>query len=589
MLLAKPGFALAAILTLALGIGANALVFALIDGVYMRDLPYRQSSELVDVYSSMAMFGGGYDTVSVPDYVDIHAQVPALEDSALYTGASFNMAEGGTPERLQGARVTPSLFSTLGVGAASGRVFGADDAVVGRDRVVVLSDALWRNRFDADPNILARSLRLDGESYRVVGVMPPGFMFPRVDVGLFVPYSFAPSQLADDQRGVNDSQIVARLAPGATTDQVDAQIAAVVQHNIERTAGKDGDSYAHWVKESGLRFGARPLRDQLSGRNADELFLLQGACALVLLIALANVANLLLTRLSSRRSELAMRNALGARRSDVARQLIVEALLLAVTGAVAGLVLASFGLRIVAASGLLPAWAHFAIDLRTIAFTLGLAVTACVLFGLTPAFVSARVSTQGTLRESARSQGGGRTAKRVRATLVVVQLALAVALLAGAGLLLRSFANATQQNPGFDGNDVLTAHLTLSKTSYRDDAARARGLRNMLDALRALPGVEKAGATTKLPFSGENGGVTFRVVGRADDGSIPNAALRSVDENFFATLKIPALRGRTFEAADWNSPALGVVVDETFANRFFPNGDGVGQRITHRRRVRSRA
>ncbi len=580
-LMARPGFAFAAILTLALGIGANTLVFALIDGVYMRDLPYRQSSALVDVYSSMSKFGGGFDTLSIPDYVDLHTQVPALADSALYTGANFYLAEGGAPERIEGLRATPSLFSTLGVGAASGRVFAADDAVVGRDRVVILSDTLWRNRFDADPNILARSLRLDGESYRVIGVMPAGFMFPRVEAGLFVPYAFKQEQLSDDQRGVNDSQMVGRLAPGATIAQLDAQAAAVIRHNIERTAaGKDGDSYKHWVTESGLRFGARPLRDQLSGRNAGELILLQGACALVLLIALANVANMLLTRQSARRSEFAMRNALGARRSDVARQLTIEALLLAVAGAAVGLVLAWFGLRIVAASGLLPAWAHFAIDARTAAFTLALAVVSCVLFGLAPAFASAQAFAQAALRESARTQGSGRAAKRVRATLVVVQLALAVALLAGAGLLLRSFANATHQDPGFASTDVLTAHLTLPKSTYPDDAAKARGARRILDALRALPGVETVGATTKLPFSGENGGLAFRVDGREDDGSIPNAALRSVDENFFASLQIPLLRGRTFESADWNARTLSVIVDETFAHRFFPDSDAVGQRIT---------
>ncbi len=580
-LCARPGFAAAAILTLALGIGANALVFALIDGVYLGELPYRQASALVDVYSSMSKFGGGFDTVSIPDYVDLHAQVPALEDSALYTGASFNLAEDGTPERLQGLRATPSLFSTLGVGAALGRVFGADDAVAGRDRVVVLSDTLWRNRFDADPNILARSLRLDGESYRVIGVMPAGFMFPRVEAGLFVPYAFTAEQLNDDQRGVNASQIVGRLAPGATVAQIDAQAAAVIQRNIERTAaGKDGASYAHWVTESGLRFGARALREQLSGRDAGELILLQGACALVLLIALANVANLLLTRQSARRSEFAMRNALGARRGDLARQLSIEALLLAIAGAAIGLVLAWSGVRVVAASGLLPAWAHLGIEARTVAFTFALAAVACLIFGLAPAFASARLSAQTALRESTRSQGGGRAANRVRATLVVVQLALAVALLAGAALLLRSFANATHQDPGFVGSDVLTAHLALPKSMYPDDTAQAHGMRRMLDALRALPGVETVGATTKLPFSGENGGLAFRIDGRADDGSIPNAALRSIDENFFAALQIPLLRGRVFDASDWNERALTVIVDATFAQRYFPGADAVGQRIT---------
>lgn len=577
MLFAKPGFAVAAILTLALGIGANALVFALIDGVYFGQLPYRDAGMLVDLYSSSTKFGGGADAVSIPDYVDLHTGVPALIDSALYTDASFNLAERGAPERLQGLRATPSLFSTLGVSAAIGRVFATDDAVVGRDRVVVLTDALWRNRFDADPNILERHLRLDGEDYRVIGVMPAGFMFPRVEAGAIVPFSFAPEQLVDDQRGVNYSAIVGRLAPGATIAQVEAQAAAVVTRNIERAGPGDGESYASWVADTGLRFGAQPLREQLSGSNADELILLQGAVALVLLIALANVANLLLTRLSSRQGELAVRSALGASRADVARQLLIEASILAALGAVFGVGVAWFGMRAVASSSLLPAWAHFAIDWRTLAFTLLVTIVACVVFALAPALASTRNAPQTTLREAGRSHGG-RTARRVRAMLVVVQLALAVALLAGAGLLLRSFANAARQDPGFR-SDVLTAHLALPKATYPADAAQARGLRRMLDALRSLPGVENVGATTRLPFSGENGGLVFRIEGRSDE-SLPNAALRSVDENFFAALRIPVLRGRVFTTADWNDRTHGVVVDETFVQRYFPNGDAIGKRIT---------
>jgi len=576
----KPGFAAAAILTLALGIGANALVFTLIDGVYLSDLPYRNASELIDVHATQ--FGSGDDNVSIPDYLDLHAQVGALADSALYTDASFNLVDADAAERLQGLRVTPSLFSTLGVGAARGRVFSDDEAAPGHTHVAVLSDSLWRNRFDADPHVLDRTLRLDGEDYRIIGVMPRKFMFPRADIGLYVPFAFSPDQLGDDQRGVNYSSIVARLAPHATLAQVMAQAAAVVRRNVERSGATDSgaDSYAHWVESSGFGFGVRPLRDQLSGDNAQDLPMLQIAVALVLLIALANVGNLLLTRLTARQSELAVRTALGASRRALARQLFAEAMLLAAAGAVLGFGCAWLGVKLVAGSGMLPAWAKFTVDYRTLAFTFGITLLAAIGFGLAPALLAARAHPHSVLRDAGRLGGGGRGARRMRATLVIVQLALAVALLAGANLLLRSFAKAAAQSPGFSSTDVLTARLTLPNSKYADGAARTRATRRILDALHRLPGVIDVGATTRLPFAGQNGGLVFRIAGRADDGSLPHAALRSVDEGFFATLQIPVLRGRVFAPADWDTRARNVVVDETFAQKYFPAADAVGQRIT---------
>jgi predicted permease len=581
-LLGRPGFALAVVLTLALGIGANTLVFTLVDGVYLRGLPYRDAGALLDVYGSAKAFGGGVDNVSIPDYIDLHAGVPAFADSALYTDASFNFVEGGMPERLQGLRATPSLFTTLGVGAALGRVFGDDDAVPGRDRVALLSDALWRNRFGADPSVVGRDLRLDGESYRVIGVLPPRFMFPRVEAGLYVPFAFTPAQRSEDERGVNYASIVARLKPGAGIAQAEAQMAAVIRNNVDKlaAAGEDGAGYAKWIEETGFGFGARPLREMLSGPNARELGMLQFAVALVLLIVLANVANLLLVRLSARRAELATRSALGARRFDIARALLAESALLAAAGALLGAAGAYAGTRIVAASGLLPAWAEFALDARTLGFAAALTALATLAFGLTPALLASGAKAQAALRAAARMAGGGRAAARVRSVLVVVQIALAVALLAGTGLLLRSFANAAAQSPGFRSANVLTAHLALPAAKYPDAAAQARALRRMLDAARALPGVEAAGLTTKLPFGGENSGIVLRIEGRAVDGMLPHASWRSVDEDFFKALSIPLLRGRTFTRADWDEHARNIVVDASFERHYFPDGDAVGKRIT---------
>ncbi len=581
LLIAKPGFTLVAVLTLALGIGANTLVFTLIDGVYLSPLPYRNADQLVDVYASYTKQGGGVDAVSIPDYVDQRTAVPALADSALYTDASFNLVDDGAPERLRGLRATASLFSTLGVGAALGRTFEAGETVAGRDRIVVLTDALWRNRFNADPRIVGRDLHLDGESYRVVGVMSPAFMFPNTEVQFLVPFTFSQDDLADDQRFVNYSAIVGRLAPGATTAQVEAQCAAMIQHNVTRLGAGDSEaeSYARAVDSFGLRFGARPLREQLSGNNAGELLVLQAAVALVLLIACANVANLLLTRLTARYGELAVRTALGASRASIGRQLLAEATLLAFIGGVLGYGFAWFGVKLVASSGLLPAWVAFDVDRRVLVFLFGISALASLVFGLLPAFSVITLRPQALLRESGRSGGAGRGVRRLRRTLAMVQVALAVALLAGAGLLLRSFGNAAQQDPGFASSNVLIAALTLPLAKYPDAPAQARDLRAILDAVRNVPGVTAAGATTVMPFTGSNAGITFRIAGRDTNSAQPHAARRSVDEDYFKTMGIPVVRGQVFTRSDWETQAPSVVIDTVFERKYFPAGDAIGQRI----------
>ncbi|MDR3389694.1 MAG: ABC transporter permease [Rudaea sp.] len=580
LLLAKPGFTFIVVLTLALGIGANTLVFTLIDGVYLSPLPYRDAGQLVDVYASYTKQGGGVDAVSIPDYVDQRTAIPALADSALYTDASFNLVDGGAPERLRGLRTTASLFSTLGVIATLGRAFDANEAVAGHDRVVVLTDSLWRNRFNADAQIVGRDLHLDGESYRVIGVMPPAFMFPNADVQFLVPFTFSTDDLSDDQRFVNYSAIVARLAPGATTAQVEAQYAAMVRHNVERLGAADSSgSYASAVDSFGLRFGARSLREQLSGNNASELLVLQAAVALVLLIACANVANLLLTRLTARYGELAVRTALGASRVSIVRQLLAESALLAFAGGLLGYGIAWFGVKLVASSGLLPGWVVFAVDRRVLAFLFGISALASFVFGLLPAFSVITLRPQTLLRESGRFGGGGQGVHPVRRTLAIVQIALAVALLAGAGLLLRSFSNAAQQSPGFVSSNVLIAALTLPPAKYPDAAAQARDLRAILDAVRNVPGVTAAGATTVMPFTGSNAGITFLIEGRGATGSQPHAARRSVDEDYFKTMGIPLMRGRAFTRADWETQTKSIIIDDVFEHKYFSDRDPIGQRI----------
>jgi predicted permease len=584
-LAARPGFTMAVVLTLGIGIGANVLVSDLIDGVYFRGLPYRDDAALVYIEDSNTKQGpdadGGME--SIPDYLDRRRDVSALADSALFLTADLNLLGVGAPERLRALRVTPSLFTTLGVDAAMGRTFSEDEATTGNDHVVVLSDALWRNRFNADPNIIGRDLRLSGETYRVVGVMPRNFLFPTQSTQVFVPFAFTEADKADDARFTGFSQGIGRLAPGATPADVRAQSDLIVRRNMQRisaSGGPDGGWYAQIVESNGYTIKATPLREYFAGSRVRELPLIQFAVAMVLLIACANVANLMLVRWSARQKELTVRSVLGANRARIARQLLVEAMLLALIGGALGTGFALAGGQLVAASGMLPDWVSVKPSVTMLATALALSLAAGALFGLLPILSRPRADAQGgLLRESGRLSGGGRGASLTRNALVVTQLALAVALLASAGLLLRSFGKILQQDPGFSSQGVLTATIALPDTKYHDEAAQARVFRRMLDEVRGLPGVTAAGLTTTLPFSGTNAGQMFRIIGRQTGGVQLHAALRRVDEGYFAAMGIPLKQGRWFTPSDWNANSRDVIVDELFAKKHFPNGDAVGSTL----------
>ncbi len=578
-LTARPAFTIAALLTLALAIGANTLVFSLIDGIYLTPLPYRDDATLVDVedrYPSMGLDATG---ASIPDYLDRRDGVPALAESALYTNDNFNLAIEGAPERVHGIRATPTLFATLGVSPVLGRAFNDDEAQTGADRVVVLGDAMWRNRFNADPGIVGRELRLNGESYKVIGVMPAGFMFPDRETALYVPFAFTAKQKSDDERGYEFSTNIARLAPGATLGDVKQQGDLVIHRNLDRIGaiGGGGTRFVAFMKSAGFTLNVRPLRTLLAGEHSRMLFLLQLAVGLVLLIACANIANLLLTRLSARQKELSVRTALGASRARVARQLLIEAVLLAVAGGALGVAFAAIGQRLVGMTGLLPDWVSLGLDLRVLTFTLAVAVGAGLMFGLAPVLSTGLGQPQQALRESGRLGGGGRQARAVRSTLVVVQIALAVALLASAGLLVRSFEKVVRESPGFESNGVLTAAIALPKSKYPDDPARAAIMARFLDAARTLPGVVDIGLADAQPMSDNNAGSSYRIDGANTDTATPHAFARTADAGYFKAMGIPLKQGRAFEASDWSSPNKVAVIDELFARKQFPRGDAIGK------------
>ena len=578
-LIARPGFTASVLLTLAIAIGANTLVFSLIDAIYLRPLPYRDDAALIDLSNDYAKSGPIHAGVSIPDYLD-RRQAKTLADSALYTDASVNLSIDERPVRLHAQRATPSLFSTLGVGAAIGRTFADDEATEGRDKVVVLGNALWQARFGGDPAAVGRELRLNDETYRVIGVMPPGFMFPDRDTTLYIPFVFTEKQKTDRERGHEFAASVARLAPGATFASLKAECDAIIAHNAERigATGEDGASFSRFVKASGFTAGIRPLRAQLAGDHADVLFLLQGAVALVLLIACANIANLLLTRLSARRKELSVRVALGAGRARIARQLVIEALLLAAIGGALGILVAFGGAAIVLGSGLLPDWIDAAPGTRTLAFTLAVSLVAGFFVGAVPALAAAGFRPQHVLREAERLGGGGRSARRTRNTLVVVQLALAVMLLASSGLLVRSFAKLIQENPGFRSSDVLTAAISLPPKKYPDRAAWSRAFARIVDEVRNVPGVEAAGVVDGLPFAGYSG-ASFRIAGRPTEGDVPHGHVLNVGDGYFDAMGIALKRGRVFARADSDSGAKVVVIDEMFERKHFPSGNALESQL----------
>ncbi|AKS40524.1 ABC transporter permease [Wenzhouxiangella marina] len=577
-LLRRPGFLAAVVLTLALGIGANAAIFSMINGLMLKPLPYPQGERLVAVYNTYPLMGLPNAGVSIPDYLDRRDRAEAFEATAMYTWNGMNLTGQGRPERLLALRATPSLFEVLSVPPAMGRTPGPEHAEPGNDRVAVLSHGLWQQLFGGREDVLGRRLQLNGQSYEVIGVMPAGFVFPNQDVRLWIPFAFTPEQMSDQERGTEYSNMIARLRPGASVEQAQSQVDRI--HEINREAAPA--EVAEFWTNSG--FGGRVVdyRSELIGELRGPLMLLQIAVALVLLIACANVANLMLARVNSRQRELAVRSALGAGRKRIVRQLLVESLLLALCGAIGGLAVAHFGLELLLWAGLGSSNALFEIDLDTtvLLFALAVALLTGLLFGVAPALAAARASTSEVLKEGGRGAGGSRSSQRVRSALVIAQVAVAATLLIGAGLLIRSFLAVQSESPGFTQEGLLTARLSLPDDPYGDPATARNLRRALIERIGALPGVEHVGVTSALPFSGNSSQASYSIEGYEPPPgeSQPHGSIRLVDGGFFRAMQISVLEGRVFEESDDPEVPL-AVVDELLAQRYFPDGTAIGQRI----------
>lgn len=566
-LIKRPGFTTVAVLTLALGIGANSAIFSVLNAVLLRPLPYADADRIVRIEETEGKGGMG---VSPPNLLDFQQQNQTFESIAGYARGSFILTGAGEPLRVQSCEISADLFSVLGVKPLIGRSFLAADERPGQDRVALISHGLWQSRFGGNHALLNQQITLDGLSYTVAGVMPKGFEFPiqseRVEI--WTPLE-QPEDLAQ-LRSAHYLDVVGRIKTGVSLAQARADLDAIASRIAQQ-----------YPKEVSGKTTVVPLKQDLVGQSQPYLLMLAGAALLVLLIAVANVASLTLARAAERQKEIALRTALGASKSRIVRQLLTESLILSFVGGLAGVTLAgwSTGLLAAIAPGDLPRFQSIYVDGRVLLFALGLSVISGILLGLIPAWRSANADLQVRLKEGeTRSASAPRQA--LRKALVVSEVTLALVLLCGAGLLIRTLWKLNSVNPGFDPDNVLVGELVLPTTKYRDAGRQTIFFQQLIERIKASPGIESVGGTSSLPLSGTNMVFFASVEGRANS-TLP-ASFRSVSPDYFRTMRIPLLKGRWFEDRDTAQSQPVVVINETMARHISPNyEEALGKRIKH--------
>ncbi|MFQ5744452.1 MAG: ABC transporter permease [Acidobacteriota bacterium] len=571
----SPGFAAVVILTAALGIGANSAIFSVVDAVLLRPLPYQDPERLVMVWDRNPERGLERSPISYANYLDWAQQNSFFEHQAAYGHSPFNLSDGDTPERVWGLRASAGLFPALGIDPVLGRTYGPDEDRPGGERVVVLSHRLWQRRFGGDGEIVGRTVRLNGESFTVIGVMPAGFTFPQfpqnIPVDLWVP--LAP--FTDGRpRGSRSVLAVAKLKEGVTLEQAEAGIATI--------AGRLEREYPN--VNSGWTSVLVPLHGQVVGPVRAALLTLFGAVGLVLLIACANIANLSMARAAGRQREIAVRAALGAGRLRLVRQLLTESLLLAIAGGALGLLLADWAVQFLVASSpgeVTRLGEQISIDWRMVGFTLVTSLVTGVLFGLIPALRTSRSDLHEALKEGGSAWAAGFRGLPVRSTLVVAQVALALVLLIGAGLLIRSLAGLMDIEPGFDTQDLLTMEILLPEASYPGQPQVRAFHQALLEGAGELPGVRSVATVNFLPLSGYSAARPFTIDKRPlPPGERPRAEERAVSPDYFRAMGITLVAGRLFTAQD-NSDAPGVtIISESMARRYWLDEDPLGRRLT---------
>ncbi|HKW99031.1 MAG TPA: ABC transporter permease [Bryobacteraceae bacterium] len=575
-LILAPGFTAVAVVTLALGIGANSAIFSVINGVLLKPLPYRQPERLVRVFTSFPAYPEF--PVNQADFRDYRNQNRVFDRMALYVREDLQFAANERPERLNGMRVTPGFFELLGFRPMLGRTFLPSEELPGNEGEVILGNGMWKSRFSGDRGVIGRTVRLSGRAFTIVGVMPSGLesvggtyhSLPHGEhVDVWWPLTLDPKQTG---RGSHYLNGIARLKPGVNLAEAMADMNGIAE-NL-------GKLYPETNRNARIKLVG--LRKEIVGQAQPLLLILLGAVGFVLLIACVNVANLLLARAVAREREMAVRTALGAGRLRLARQLLTESLVIAVVGGVAGLLISIWGVDALtaASAGKLPRVQMVGVDGRMFAFTCAVTILTGLLFGLAPAVQLSKTSLHDSLKEGGRSATSGPRRNRLRSVLVVAELALALVLLVGGGLLMRTFVNLERVPAGFEPRGVLTLSIDLPRARYPDSEHAAAFYKRLLERIEAQPGVRSAGVTSDLPWTGYDENSDFQIPGRSQAENDQNhARYHFVSEHYFQTIGVPLISGRFFNEHDKNGAPAVVLINQSMARRYWPKEDAAGKPV----------
>ena len=571
VLLKSPSFTLVAVIALALGIGANAAIFSVVNGVLLRPLPFKDPERLMMIRETKLPQFPEF-SVAPGNFIDWKKQNTVFERLVALRGASFNLAGTGDPERLRGLSVTDGFFAMLGGQPQLGRDFLPEEDQAGHSNVVILSQGFWQRRFGSDQKIINQAITLDGQSYTVVGVMPASFKFGGPDTELWTPMAFTEKQA--QQHGGHYVSAIGQLKPGVTEEEARAEMVTIAA----RLAAQYPEANTGWsVKVIPLlEFSVRSIKP--------ALLVLLVAVGFVLLIACANVANLLLARAAGREKEMSTRTALGASRWRIVRQLLTESILLSVVGGAFGVLLAKWGMTALlrlAPEGL-PRMSNVSLDLRALAFTFGITLVTGVIFGLVPALQASRPNLNETLKDGGRGSSEGGRRQFIRSTLVVLEVASALVLLVGAGLMIKSFWLLQKVDPGFNPHNALTVEVELPSKKYKEENQQVAFFKQLLERVAALPGVQAAGGGNVIPLSDNDFVLSFEIDGRPPlpPGASQSTNFYAVSADYFKAMGIPLLRGRLLSANDVAGSPHVAVINETMAKKLFPDEDPIGKRMT---------
>jgi putative ABC transport system permease protein len=571
-LVKRPGFTLVAVITLALGIGANSTIFSAINALLIKPLPFPNLERVVAVWDKAPSRGVERNEVAMANYLDWRIQNQTFEHLGLYRWWNPNLTGVEPPERIQGFLVSASFLDVVGVKPFMGRGFSEEENQPGKDSVALLTYGLWQRRFGADPNIINKTITINGISHRVIGVMPRGFNYPKA-AEIYAPLAITPQMAGNRQ--FHTYLIIGRLKPGVSVQSAQADMDTIAAR-LEKQ---------HPDTNTGLGAAVFPIVADTVRLYDTALWVMMGAVGFVLLIACANVANLMLARASGRQKEIALRAALGASRWRIIRQLLTESVIIALIGGALGVLVAFWGIDLLRASNpgeaakFVPGWDRLGISLPVLLFTLGLSCLSGMLFGLAPAWQVSKPDLNNALKEGGRQTTAG--SHRLRGSLVVFEVALSLVLLIGAGLLVRSFLALLKTNPGFNPDSVLTMTLVLPGAKYKEPPQRVAFFSDLVQRVKALPGVESAAVVSHLPLGGSNASESFLIEGAPEPppGQENEGRYRICTPDYFQTMEIPLLKGRGFTEQDKEGAPPVIIVNQTLANKYWPNGDPLGNRI----------